>query len=223
MSLTVRASSDNDGVMIVALAGSADTAPLSPLHPPLAAALADTPLVILALEESAGIDVDELRTLIIGLLDEARGGELRIATRDPDLRRALAAARIHHLVAVHETVADAADPRTRDPDPLREAGLVGDPPDGGQGFTVASSAIPLAVHCRGCGRLLLPARLWPLTVRSRPDGYTELELRCVRCHAVGSLVLDPDQADHRALLTMWTDERSDRASSPQSSDTRSST
>jgi anti-anti-sigma factor len=110
--LSIRASS-NDGVMVVTLAGTADAAMLSPLQAPLAEALADTPIVILDLDEPDGIDVDALRALLIRLLDEARGGELRIATRDPELRRALATARIHHLVAVHETVADATDQGTR--------------------------------------------------------------------------------------------------------------
>lgn len=106
MSLSIHAST-TDGVMIVALAGSADAALLNPLRAPLTEALADTPLVVLALDELDVIDGDALRTLLVGLMNEARGGQLRIAVSDAHLRGALAAARVHHLVAVHETVADA--------------------------------------------------------------------------------------------------------------------
>ena len=207
MSLSIRATSI-DGVMVVALAGTADATMLSPLQAPLSEALADTPLVILDLDQpDGGIDVDALRALLVGLLDEARGGELRIAARDPELRRELAMARIHHLVAVHETVADATHPQTRDIQPDDAAASDRGRTDDRPGFTVARTAIPLAVHCRGCGRLLLPARLWPLAIRSRPDGHTQVELRCVRCHALGSLVLDPSYADHRTLLTLWSEAR----------------
>jgi hypothetical protein len=110
--MSIRATS-NDGVMVVELGGSAEASMLDPLQAPLAEALADTPVVVLALDEPDGIDVDALRALIVSLLDEARGGELRIATRDPELRRALATARIHHLVAVHETLADATEQDAR--------------------------------------------------------------------------------------------------------------
>ena len=106
MSMSLHATSGN-GVMTVALGGTADAALLSPLHAPLAEALADTPLVILTLDELDGIDADALRTLLVRLLDEAPGGELCITARDPELRGALAAAGIHPLVPVHETVADA--------------------------------------------------------------------------------------------------------------------
>ena len=38
---------------------------------------------------------------------EPFGGRLGIAARSPDIRGALATARIHHVVAVHPTIADA--------------------------------------------------------------------------------------------------------------------
>jgi anti-anti-sigma regulatory factor len=104
-----------DGVMVVALAGSADAAMLEPLRAPLTEALADTPVVVLALDDLAGVDTDALRSLVVGLVDDAPGGELRISAGNPDLRSALATARIHHLVAVHDTVRDA----TRQPSSTR--------------------------------------------------------------------------------------------------------
>ena len=73
-------------------------------------------------------------------------------------------------------------------------------------FEVAPSAIPIGVRCRSCGRLHLPARLWPLAIRPRPDGGTEIEVRCVRCNAAGSLVLDSDIPEHRGLLAVWRDQ-----------------
>jgi hypothetical protein len=48
-----------------------------------------------------------LRALLVGLLDDARGGEQRIAARDPDVRAVLAGARIHHLASVHQSVTEA--------------------------------------------------------------------------------------------------------------------
>jgi hypothetical protein len=80
-------------------------------------------------------------------------------------------------------------------------------PDEGQGaFDVAPTAIPIGVRCRSCGRLHLPARLWPLSLRTRPGGRAEIDLRCVRCNAVGSLLLDPESTEHRRLLAVWRDQ-----------------
>lgn len=58
---------------------------------------------------SPGFDAATLRGVLVELLDHARGGELRIAASDPEIRALLAGARIHHLVAVHRTVAEATD------------------------------------------------------------------------------------------------------------------
>ena len=99
----------------------------------------------------------------------------------------------------------------------------GDRLDNRSGFTVASSAIPLGVHCRGCGRLLLPARLWPLAIRPLSRGCIQVELRCVRCNAVGRLLLDSDDADHRVLLTMWCDQHPDGLADAGSTGTRGTT
>jgi hypothetical protein len=77
-------------------------------------------------------------------------------------------------------------------------------------FEVAPTAIPVGVRCRSCGRLHLPARLWPRTIRPRPDGGIEIELRCVRCNASGSLLLDAESPEHRGLLALWRDQAGDR-------------
>jgi hypothetical protein len=78
-------------------------------------------------------------------------------------------------------------------------------------LTVASTAISVGIRCRPCGRLHLPARLWPLAIRSRPGRGAEIEMRCVRCNTVGSLLLDGDDSTHRALLAMWRDQAGSRA------------
>ena len=77
------------------------------------------------------------------------------------------------------------------------------------GFDVAPSAIPVGVRCRSCGRLHLPARLWPLAITVHPGAGAAVDLRCVRCNAVGSLLLDPDKAEHRSLLAVWRDQTGD--------------
>lgn len=81
------------------------------------------------------------------------------------------------------------------------------------GFTVAATAIPIGVLCRSCGRLHLPARLWPLAIRAGTDGGSEIDLRCVRCNAVGTLVLDGNDATHRGLLAVWRDQGDDAKAS----------
>ena len=92
-----------------------------------------------------------------------------------------------------------------DPSPI-----AGDRASDGQAFTVAVTTIPVGIRCRHCGRLHLPARLWPRSIR-HPDGTrTEIELVCVRCNAAGILLLDHDDPDHRALLAIWRDQRAER-------------
>jgi len=78
-------------------------------------------------------------------------------------------------------------------------------------FTVAVTAIPVGIRCRSCGRLHLPVRLWPLAIRARAGYATEVELRCVRCNAVGSLLLDDEDREHQALLSVWRDQATSRA------------
>ena len=74
------------------------------------------------------------------------------------------------------------------------------------GFEVAPSTIPVGVRCRSCGRLHLPARLWPVAITPSAGAGTEVELRCVRCNAVGSLLLDDARPEHRGLLSVWRDQ-----------------
>jgi hypothetical protein len=50
------------------------------------------------------------------------------------------------------------------------------------------------------------ARLSPLAINPREAGGAVVELRCVRCNAAGSLLLDPESTDHRGLLTLWFDQ-----------------
>ena len=77
------------------------------------------------------------------------------------------------------------------------------------GFEVAPSTIPVGVRCRSCGRLHLPARLWPLAITPSAGAGAEVELRCVRCNAVGSLRLDDHKPEHRGLLAIWRDQTTD--------------
>lgn len=104
--MSVRTTSNN-GVVIVSLAGAADAAMLVPLRDALADALAEARVLVLDLDELDGVDAEALRGVLVDLLDDVRGGQLRIAASDPDIRSQLAGARIHHLVAVHHSVAEA--------------------------------------------------------------------------------------------------------------------
>jgi hypothetical protein len=74
-----------------------------------------------------------------------------------------------------------------------------------EAFAVAPTAIPVGVLCRRCGRLHLPVRLWPRAIDRQPGGTIVVELHCVRCNAIGRLVLDDNDADHRAMLAAWSD------------------
>ena len=107
VSLSVHVTS-SDGVVVVALAGTADDAMITSLQPALVEALADARILILDLDEVADIDAAVLCTVVRALLEDARGGQLRVAARQPAVRAALAEAGMHQLVAVHPTVADAA-------------------------------------------------------------------------------------------------------------------
>lgn len=106
MSLSIQVRSDN-GAVVVALAGAADASMLEPLRDPITAALADTPLLVLDLDELSTVDPVYLRELIVEVVATARGGQLRIATTHAATVAALAEARIHHVVPVHRSVADA--------------------------------------------------------------------------------------------------------------------
>ena len=106
MSLSINVRSDN-GSVIVALAGAADAGMLEPLRDPLAAALSDAQVLVVDLDELTVVDTTGLRALLVDVLASARGGQLRIATSHAATLTSLAEARIHHLVGVHRTVADA--------------------------------------------------------------------------------------------------------------------
>lgn len=106
MSLSIHVRSE-DGAVVVALVGTADASMLEPLVDPLTAALSDSGVLVLDLDELRIVDPPGLRALIVGVIDTARGGQLRIATRDAATLESLADARIDHLVAVHRSVADA--------------------------------------------------------------------------------------------------------------------
>ena len=106
MSLSIQVRNEH-GAVVVALAGAADASMLEPLGDPLAAALADARLLVLDLDEITALDGAGLRALLVGVLDHARGGQLRIAASHQATVASLAEARIHHLVAVHRSVADA--------------------------------------------------------------------------------------------------------------------
>lgn len=106
MSLSIQVRNEN-GAMVVALAGAADASMLEPLLDPLTAALADARVLVLDLDEITALDAAGLRAVLIGVLGSARGGHLRIAASHQATVASLAEARIHHLVAVHRSVADA--------------------------------------------------------------------------------------------------------------------
>jgi len=104
LSINVR----NEGnAVVISLAGAADANMLAPLRDPLTAALGDTGLVVLDLDELTIGEPDALRKLIVDVLDNGRGGRLRIAAGDDATLGALAEARVHHLVAVHRTIEEA--------------------------------------------------------------------------------------------------------------------
>ena len=106
MSLSIQVRNEH-GAVVVALAGAADASMLEPLGDPLAAALGDARLLVLDLDEITALDSAGLRAVLVGVLGTARGGQLRIAASHQTTVAALAEARIHHLVAVHRSVADA--------------------------------------------------------------------------------------------------------------------
>ena len=106
MGLSIQVRSDN-GAVVVALAGTVDAPMLDPLRDPLSAALADARALVLDLDEVTTLDAAGLRDVLAGVLDTARGGHLRIAASHEATIARLAEARVHHLVAVHRSVADA--------------------------------------------------------------------------------------------------------------------
>lgn len=106
MSLSIQVRSDN-GAVVVTLAGAADASMLEPLRTPISAALSDANVLVLDLDELDSVDSGYLRELIVDVVGRARGGQLRIATTHAATAAALADARIHHVVPVHRSVADA--------------------------------------------------------------------------------------------------------------------
>lgn len=106
MSLSINVRHD-DHTVVVTLSGAADASMLIPLRDPITPALGDAPLVVLDLDALTTTDPAALRALVVAVLDDARGGRLRIAASQVAAVDALTAARVHHLVAVHPTVAAA--------------------------------------------------------------------------------------------------------------------
>jgi anti-anti-sigma regulatory factor len=103
MSLSIQVRSDH-GTVVVALAGAAAPSMLQPLRDPLTATLADAQVLVLDLDALTGVDSTVLRQLLLDVLRRTRRGHLRIATSHA---ATLTEARIHHLVPVHRSVADA--------------------------------------------------------------------------------------------------------------------
>lgn len=67
-------------------------------------------------------------------------------------------------------------------------------------FSVVATSIPVGVRCHACGRLQLPGGL------RRPPGdvsvgtATTLEVRCARCDATGTLLVDASNPGHQEVL-----------------------
>ena len=106
MARSIQVRSDS-GAVVVALAGTADASMLDPLRDPLRAALADACAVVLDLDEVTTLDAAALRDVLLAVLDTAGDGRLCIVASCEATFASVAEARIHHLVAVHRSVADA--------------------------------------------------------------------------------------------------------------------
>lgn len=78
MSLSIQVRTD-DGAVVVTLAGSADATLIAPLRDPLVAALADTGLLVIDLDDATGLDPVALRDVFVDVFEAVPGGELRIA------------------------------------------------------------------------------------------------------------------------------------------------
>jgi anti-anti-sigma factor len=191
VSLSIHVRSDN-GAMVVALAGAADASMLEQLRDPITAALSDARVLVLDLDELSSLDPAWLRGLIIDVLASARGGHLRVATSRAATSATLAEPRIHHLVTVHPSVADALAATSTGDTAVTDQPLHQDDPGT---FTVASASTPAGVRRSVCGRLHLPHRPRPLARRERA-----LVLRCRDCGATGPLVIDPNDPSHLEIL-----------------------
>jgi hypothetical protein len=106
VSLSVHVRSDH-GAVVVALVGVADATMIEPLRDPIAAALADSELLVLDLGELSGVDPPRLGALIVDIVTAVPVGQLRVATSHAATIAELAHACIDHRVAVHLSVADA--------------------------------------------------------------------------------------------------------------------
>jgi anti-anti-sigma factor len=107
VSLSIEVRSGN-GAVVVALAGTAEASTLELLRDPLSVALADARVLVLDLDEVTTLDAAALRNVLIGvLLDTACGSHLRIAVSNKATVASLAAARIHELVSVQPSLAEA--------------------------------------------------------------------------------------------------------------------
>jgi len=114
VSLSIQVQSTN-GTVVVALAGTADAPMLKPLLEPLSAALLGAQTLVLDLDQLTLSDAAPLRELVVALLDNAHGGQLTIAAGHDHAVGALTASRVHHLVPIHRSVADAIGHPTQSP------------------------------------------------------------------------------------------------------------
>ena len=104
MSLEVSVSVDR-GATVLRLRGTADPAGVAAARDVLAAAAADATLVVVDLDGTTGAAPDALRDLV--RVVAADPGRVHVVARRNSVVGAVAQARLHHLVAVHRSIADA--------------------------------------------------------------------------------------------------------------------
>jgi membrane-bound ClpP family serine protease len=111
MSLPVSVTVDR-GATVLHLRGTADPAGVAAARDVLTAAAADAAMVVVDLDETTGGAPDALRDLVqVVAADPER---VHVVARRNSVVGLLTQARIHHLVAVHRSIADAlAAPRGR--------------------------------------------------------------------------------------------------------------
>ena len=105
MSLSIRVRADN-GALVVRLAGAADAAMLAPLREAVVAALDDSDVVVLDLDELTTVDPAGLRDLLCHALGANSRGRLRIVASRCSTRSLLEQSGIHRLVEVRGSLPD---------------------------------------------------------------------------------------------------------------------
>jgi hypothetical protein len=104
MTLQVAVSIDH-GATVLRLRGVADRAGVAAARDALAAAALDAPLVVVDLDGTSSTAPDALQELIRAVPGDP--GRVRVVARRNSVVGMLAQARIHHLVPVHRSIADA--------------------------------------------------------------------------------------------------------------------